>query len=101
MLNIKCRGQYEINLLAIDASSTSAIGRYHIESRVSISGSYTKLTAMEFSLENLKKRVEQTGQRSTIDFFIERQFVLSEVLGGFHRYGFTDGNYEKVIVTWD
>jgi hypothetical protein len=99
--NVKCQGQHEIDLLAVDASSKSGIRRYHIESRVSISGSYSKLTAKEFSLEKLRQRVEQAGQRSTIDFFIERKFGPIEVLDELRLHGFTEGHYEKVIVTWD
>ena len=40
--NIRCEGQFEIDLLAIDPVT---LGRYHIESGVSISGGYSKLTA--------------------------------------------------------
>lgn len=40
--NIKCDGQMEIDLLAVDASSPKGIKRYHIESGVSISGSYSR-----------------------------------------------------------
>lgn len=56
--NIKCPGQYEIDLLAVDTSNPS-FKRYHIESGVSISGAYSKLTGKPFSQERLKKRVEQ------------------------------------------
>jgi hypothetical protein len=56
--NIKCDGQMEIDLLAIDTSSPSRIQRYHIESGISISGSYSKLTCKPFSREDLKIRVK-------------------------------------------
>jgi hypothetical protein len=36
--NIKCEGQYEIDLLAIDPVS---VNRYHIESGVSVSGGFS------------------------------------------------------------
>lgn len=48
--NIKCRGQYEVDLLAVDTTNPK-LGRYHIECGVSISGSFSKLTAKEFSTE--------------------------------------------------
>jgi hypothetical protein len=38
--NIRCDGQFEIDLLAIDPVS---LERYHIESGVSVSGSYSAL----------------------------------------------------------
>jgi len=74
--------------------------RYHIECGVSISGAYSELTAKEFSQERLKKRVEQAGQRRTIDYFIQRKFGQKEVLSKLEEYGFKTGNYTRVIVTW-
>lgn len=98
--NIKCSGQYEIDLLAVDPSSNTDVKRYHIECGVSISGAYSKLTRKEFSQERLKKRVEQAGQRRTIGYFIQRKFGPKEVLFELEKYGFKRGNYTKVIVTW-
>ena len=98
--NIKCQGQYEIDLLAIDASSDSDLKRYHIECGISISGAFSKLTAKEFSTDRLKVRVEQAGQRRTIGYFIQRKFGPQEVASELSRYGFKKGNYAKVIVTW-
>ena len=88
--NIKCKGQYEIDLLAVDM--TEPIGRYHIECGVSISGSYSKLTANEFSTEKLKQRVGAAGQRRTLRFFIERKFKIREVEEELEKYGFKDDN---------
>ena len=98
--NIKCSGQYEIDLLALDSSSNTSIKRYHVECGVSISGAYSKLTGKEFSQERLKKRVERAGQRRTIGYFIQRKFGPKEVLSELEKYGFKRGNYTKVIVTW-
>src|SRR5205814_9791001 len=72
--NIKCKGQFEIDLLAVDTTNPEKLGRYHIESGVSISGSYSKLTAKPYSKEQAKIRVKQAEQRRTIGFFIERKF---------------------------
>jgi len=55
--NIKCEGQLEIDLLAVDPVS---LERYHIESGVSISGAYSKLTSKPFSSDDLKQRVKAT-----------------------------------------
>ena len=63
--NIKCSGQYEIDLLAIDPVN---LDRYHIESGVSISGSHSKLTAKPFSEKDLKIRVKTAVQRRTIGY---------------------------------
>ena len=64
--NIKCKGQMEIDLLAVDISNPKNISRYHIESGVSISGAYSKLTNKPFSQDDLKERVKQAGQRRTL-----------------------------------
>jgi hypothetical protein len=98
--NIKCQGQYEVDLLAVDTTSPNKLGRYHIECGVSISGSYSKLTAKPFSTEQLRIRVQQAGQRRTIGFFIERKFGQTQVLAELKKYGFVPGNYQKIIVTW-
>lgn len=98
--NIRCKGQYEIDLLAVDTTDPSGIRRYHIECGVSISGSYSKLTDKPFSTDDLKIRVKQAGQRRTIGYFIERKFNLPQVQEELDKYGFETGNYERVIVTW-
>jgi hypothetical protein len=94
--NIRCAGQYEIDLLAIDPVS---LDRYHIEVGVSVSGAYSKLTAKPFSREHLKQRVKMAGQRRTVGYFIERKFNVPEVIETLRRYGFND-DYGKVIVSW-
>src|ERR1035437_1871105 len=78
--NIKCPGQYEIDLLAIDPSPKSGSGLYHIECGVSLAGGYSKLTAKEFSRDRLKQRLEQAGQRRTVGYFVQRKFGPDEVI---------------------
>lgn len=95
--NIKCKGQYEIDLLAMDPLTLS---RYHIESGVSISGAHSKLTAKPFDPQALKKRVEKASQRRTLGYFVERKFGAPEVVARLASYGFQKGNYSKVIVSW-
>src|SRR5262249_25693169 len=97
--NIRCDGQYEIDLLAVDTRAPE-LARYHIECGVSISGSYSKLTDKRFDGDLLRDRVLKAGQRRTIGFFIERKFQPRQVLAKLADYGFVEGNYRKVIVTW-
>jgi hypothetical protein len=98
--NIRCKGQYEIDLLAVDTTKRKSIERYHVECGVSISGSYSKLTDKPFSTDDLKIRVKQAGQRRTMGYFIDRKFELPQVLTELQRYGFVPGNYKRIIVTW-
>jgi hypothetical protein len=95
--NIRCDGQFEIDLLAIDPVTGN---RYHIESGVSVSGSYSQLTANPFSTEHLKQRVKQAGQRRTLGYFTERKFGHPSVLSALRSYGFKPGGYSKTIVSW-
>jgi hypothetical protein len=99
--NIRCKGQYEIDLLAVDTTNPDSLQRYHIECGVSIAGGFSKLTAKEFSPDRLKVRVEAAGQRRTIGYFIERKFKVPQVLDELSKYGFAPGNYKRIIVTWD
>ena len=98
--NIRCAGQHEIDLLAVDTTSPRKIGRYHIECGVSISGSYSKLTAKPFSTEQLRVRVQQAGQRRTIGYFLKHKFEQPNVGAELRKYGFVKGNYQRIIVTW-
>ncbi len=95
--NIRCDGQMEIDLLAINPVT---LERYHIESGVSVSGSYSKLTNHPYSPEALKQRVKQAGQRRTLGYFRDRKFGDPHVISKLSDYGFKDGNYRKVVVTW-
>lgn len=97
--NIRCAGQYEIDLLAVDTTAPR-MKRYHIECGVSISGGFSKLTARTFSRDELKIRVKQPGQRRTIGYFTERKFGLAEVKKELRKYGFKESNYSKIIVSW-
>lgn len=76
------------------------MNRYHIESGVSVSGSYSKLTDKPFSSADLKQRVKQAGQRRIVGYFVERKFGGPDVLEALKEYGFQDVNYTKVIVSW-
>jgi len=94
--NLKCdRGQYEIDILAVDPKNNE---KYHIECSVSISSAFSKLTAEEFSEEKFKKPVEKPRQRMTIGYFKERKFGKKEIMDKLAQYGFKPGNYYKVIV---
>lgn len=98
--NIKCPGQFEIDLLAIHAAKNGQIERYHIESGVSIAGGFSLLTTKPYSDEELKKRLKQAGQRRTLGYFTDRKFGEKKVLEKLKEYGFKPGNYKKVIVSW-
>ena len=96
--NIRCAGQHEIDLIAIDPVS---LERYHIETSVSISQSFSRLTSKAFDPEAYKKPVAKASQRRTLGFFIERKFGPAPVKEALAAYGFGEDGGRKVIVTWD
>lgn len=98
--NIKGLNQVEIDLLAIDTTKKNRTHRYHIETSVSISGGFSKLTDEIFSEELLKQRNHQAQQRRTMGYFIHRKFNRSEILDTINHYGLIPGNYKKIITTW-
>jgi len=98
--NIKCGGQYEIDLLAVEFSQSRKPIIYHIESGVSISGGFSKLTAKPFSEKDLKKRQKTASQRRTIGYFIQRKFGTEEVQCKISEYGVDPSHTKKIIVTW-
>lgn len=95
--NIKCSGQGEIDILAIDSVSGE---RYHIEVSISISGSFSKLTNESYDPEKAKHRAQQPSQRRTLGFFVKKKFGDAGVLKTIANYGFKPGNYKKVIATY-
>jgi hypothetical protein len=95
--NLKCKGQYEIDLLAMDPVM---LKRYHIESGVSISGSFNALTAKPFDPADLKVRTKIASARRTLGYFVQRKFGITNVTDKLAEYGFTTENYHRVIVTW-
>jgi len=98
--NIRCKGQMEVDLIAIDASKPGKVRRYHIESGVSISGPYSQLTDKPYSSEDLKTRVKKPKQRRTLGYFTERKFSDPGVVETLRTYGFVPGNYSKIVVSW-
>lgn len=98
--NIKCGGQYEIDILAAEFQKSGNPVIYHIESGISISGGFSKLTAKPFSEKDLKMRERSASQRRTIGFFIQRKFGPEEVQSKITEYGLNPSFTKKVIVTW-
>lgn len=94
--NIKCKGQFEIDLLAINPIDGS---RYHIETSVSVSPSFSRLTGDVFSTADLEHRTKQASQSRTIGYFRDRKFTAPGILQELARYGFNNGNYQRIIVT--
>jgi len=95
--NIKCEGQFEIDLLAVDVVKNK---KFHIETGISISGGFSKLTGDIYSFNTLKQRTSQASQRRTLGYFRDRKFNSPGILSKLATFGFKEGNYERIIVSW-
>lgn len=93
--NIRCQGQYEIDLLAIDPKS---LARYHIETSVSVSHGFAKLTAA-YDPALAKVRVQKPKMRRTLGYFSQHKFETPSVVARLKDYGFEPGAYTKIIVS--
>jgi len=96
--NVGCDGRHEIDLIAVNPVNME---RYHIESGISVSYAYSKLTDKPFSRSDLKKRTKTARQRRTIGYFVEQKFQHPDVMKTLRAYGFKKGGYKKIIVSWN
>jgi hypothetical protein len=96
--NIGCGGQKEIDLLAIDPVTNE---RYHIETSVSISSGFSKLTTKAFATGDHKNRVKAATARRTLGFFVEEKFEPQSVACALKKLGCDPRTVYRVIVTWD
>jgi hypothetical protein len=74
--------------------------KYHIESSVSASKGFSRLTAKAFDAGDLKVRVRVAAARRTLGYFRDKKFVAPGIISRLLDYGFTEGKYKKIIVTW-
>jgi hypothetical protein len=95
--NIRCVGQYEIDLLAIDPIK---LRRYHIETSISSSAAFARLTTKTFNPDLLKQRVHQASMRRTLGYFLQHKFGRPQVKERLSEFGFKGTNHRKVVVTW-
>jgi hypothetical protein len=95
--NIRCKGQLEIDLLAIDPVK---LDRYHIETSVSSSSAFSRLTAVVFDPQLLKERTQKPIMRRTLGYFIQNKFGPDAVIERLRDFGFSPDNHVRVVVTW-
>jgi hypothetical protein len=95
--NIKCDGQKEIDLFAINPKNGD---RYHIETTVSISRSYRALTIKDFSPGDHKVRSKAASARRTLGFFLKEKFDAPDVQKALASYA-GGAPCKKIIVIWE
>ena len=96
--NLRCAGQKEIDLFAIDPRTDE---RWHIETSVSISSGFSKLTNDSYEPGEHKVRVKSATARRKLGFFLEEKFLPAAVAAKLGDYGCEEGGIRRAIVTWD
>lgn len=96
--NLRCAGQKEIDLFAIDPVTDE---RWHIETSVSISSGFSKLSHDPYDEGEHKVRVKQAGARRKLGFFMAEKFLPESVGKKLSEYGCKEGGVRRAIVTWD
>src|SRR5688572_4578759 len=86
--NVRCGGQKEIDLFAIDPVTDE---RWHIETSVSISGGFSKLTNDAYEPGEHKVRVKSAGARRKLGFFMAEKFGPAAVTAKLVDYGCQEG----------
>ena len=96
--NLRCAGQKEIDLFAIDPRTDE---RWHIETSVSISTSFSKLNNKPFESGEHKVRIKGASARRKLGFFLEEKFMSPAVTAKLSEYGCDEAGIRRAIVTWD
>jgi hypothetical protein len=97
---IKGVGQVELDIVGVDPA-TSPPTFFHIESSVSISSAYSRITDRPFSLSDAKKRGKAAGQRRTAGFLVEKKFYSPDVLATLKGIGCKMKCLKRVVVSWE
>jgi hypothetical protein len=96
--NLRCAAQKEIDLFAIDPVTDE---RWHIETSVSISSGFSKLSNDLYEPGEHKHRVKAAGARRKLGFFMAEKFLPEAVNAKLALYGCKEGGIRRAIVTWD
>jgi hypothetical protein len=96
--NLRCDGQKEIDLFAIDPVTDE---RWHIETSVSISSGFSALTNEPFEPGEHKERVKAASARRKLGFFLAEKFQPVAVEQRLSCLGCAPGKLRRAIVTWD
>lgn len=98
--NLRCKGQKEVDLIGMRFSNGS-IERIHVEVSVATTGAFSKINAKPFSQKQKKTRNGSASERVKIGYFIEDKFNDLNVVDTLKEFGFENGNYNKILVTWN
>jgi len=84
--NVKGVGQVELDIVGVDPRKSPPLF-FHIESSVSISSGYSKITNKQFIPSEAKLRQKAAGQRTTAGFFIEKKFFSYDAIETLKQVG--------------
>lgn len=91
--------QSELDIVAVDPRQAPPLF-YHIESSVSISSGFSRITCDPFDLQKCKERANMASQRCTAGFFIARKFFSEGVLKTLEKMGCKEDKVKRILVSW-
>ena len=97
---VRGAGQVELDIIGVDTSKSPPVF-FHIESSVSISSVYSRITDKPFSPSEARQRQKMAGQRKTAEFFIAKKFFSDEVLATLKQVGGKTKDLKRVLVSWE
>ena len=98
--NVRGVGQAELDLVGVRISNQTPT-YYHVESTVSISAAFSKITDDKYDPEHAKQRGKQAKQRRTVGFILAKKFNSKEVIATYQQLGIDPNNLKRVLVSWD
>ncbi len=98
--SLRGKKQAELDIVGVNPSKKPP-AYYHIESTVSISSAYSKITNKPYSFREEKDRQKKAGQRRTAGFFIQKKFFTKEVESILKKEGCTLDTLQRVVVAWE
>ncbi len=98
--SLRGEGQAELDIVGVDPNKNPPV-YYHIESTVSISSAYSKITNKPYSFEDEKNRQKKAGQRCTAGFFIQKKFFAKDVEASLKKEGCALDALKRVLVAWE
>jgi hypothetical protein len=97
--NVKSESQTELDIIGVDPTVSPA-KYYHIESSVSLSAAYSRITNNKYDAALAKERVAKSGQRRTAGFFIEQKFYSNAIANTYKLLGINSESLERIVVAW-
>lgn len=93
-------GQVELDIVGVDPSKSPPVF-FHIESSVSISSGFSKISNKPFDPEMRKQKSRAAQQKTTAGYFIEHKFFSPGVEATLKKVGCDLTHLKRTLVAWE